>query len=257
VADAVVAATVGQSWTDQVSPVEGWIQQIVAGAVEMTASDYGMSSSLRNVLPFAQASSDEELIAHVASLTTKDFFCCVTSRPGLAQLIGPSIEHDVYQAVAMRMQFNRWHFICGNFPRASIPAGRHWFYPPLLPDHAEWSDVWHGGHIKAGVRYSVRAPGPDMTLLPLVIGRHTYRGFYDVRTVRMAGTPFDLDDLLAVRQHCLWMGALWRRLATSSVMIAGFQPGVGYEPEEPSRARTLLRAQRDEAGYRQSKTEQQ
>jgi hypothetical protein len=48
----------------------------------------------------------------------------------------------------------------------------------------------------------------------------------------MAGTPFGLDDLLIVRQHCLWMGALWRRLATSRVVIAGFEPGAGYEPEE-------------------------
>jgi len=238
VADAVVAAAESQPWpAEQVSPVEGWIQQIVAGAVEMTAADYGMSSSIRNPAPLALASSDEELMAYVASLTTKDFFCCVTSRAGLAELIGPSIEHDIYQAVAMRMQFNRWHFIPGNFPRQTIPAGRHWFYPPTMPDHAEWSDVWHGGHVKAGVRYSLRAPGPDMTLLPLVIGRHTYRGFYDVRTVRMAGTPFNLDDLLIVRNHCLWMGALWRRLATSRVVIHGFQPGVGYEPEEPSRTR--------------------
>lgn len=235
VAEAVVAATEANVTTPgEVSPVEGWIQEIVAGAVEMTASDYGMSSSLRNVAPLALASSDEELMQIVNSLTTKDFYCCVTSRPGLAETIGPAIEHDVYQAVAMRMQFNRWHFIPGNFPRASIPANRHWFYPPVSPDHAEWSDVWHGGHIKAGVRYSIRAPGPDMTLLPLVIGRQTYRGFYDVRTVRMAGTPFNLDDLLAVRHHCLWMGALWRRLATSRVVITAFQPGAGYEPKAAS-----------------------
>jgi len=183
--------------------------------------------------PLARLDAPAQLRA-VLSLKPKDFYCCITSRPALRALIGPAIVDDVYRPVQTRMQFNRWHFICGSFPESDVPRDRHYFYPPLTPDLAEWSDVWHAGHTRAGVRYSVRVPGPDMSLGPLYIGGHPYRGFYDVRVVRVAGEPFTLDDLLVVRLHCLWMGALWRRLvADGSVAISGFTAGDGFEaPDE-------------------------
>jgi hypothetical protein len=232
-ARALVAATAADEGTrapGEATPVEEWIRTIVASAVHVTSADYGMSSSLRRVGPLVRAAAGDQL-ALILTLKPPDFFCCVTGRPGLSREVGAAVARDIYGPVRMRMQFNRWHFICGNHPAAQIPRERHWFYPPTMPDIAEWSDVWHAGHTRAGVRYSVRAPGPDMSLPPLRIGAHDFRGFYDVRVVRMGGEPFGLDDLLITRQHCLWMGALWRELvASGAVDITGLD--IGYEPDE-------------------------
>src|SRR5207302_84405 len=112
------------------------------------------------------------------------FFCCVLPNPRLlTQLTSDALSKMLYR-VAARMQFNRWHFLAGNFERASVPISRHYFYPPLVPDLTIWSDQRHAGHALAGVRYAVRVPGPPMDRQPLIVGGNSYRGFYDIRLVR-------------------------------------------------------------------------
>lgn len=219
-------------------PLELLIQSIVAAAVLAARADYGMSSSLRNPSALL-AADDATLLSGMLALQPRDFFTCLVARPGLSALMGERIKQDVYAGVQARMQYNRWHFIAGNFARADIPQSRHHFYPPTLPDIAEWSDQQHGGHTQGGVRYSIRAPGPDMNQPPLMIGGRPYRGFYDVRVVRMEGPPFTLPDMLLVRHHSLWMGVVWRRLVAycerspGALAITGFEKGDGYEiPEE-------------------------
>lgn len=217
------------------SPLEELIQEIVTSAMLSVEADYGMSSSIRR--PGALVADNErDIITTVLSLTPADFYCCITSRPGLQELLGDRIQRHIYAAVQGRMQFNRWHFIPGNFDRSKIPSNRHFFYPPLLPDLAEWSDHHHAGHTRAPVRYSIRCPGPDMNLQPLQIAAHSYRGFYDIRVVRMDGTPFTLKELHTVRRHCLWMGEVWKRISNActshkdALCIRGFAKGQGYEP---------------------------
>jgi hypothetical protein len=222
------------------SAVEALIQAIVASAVMESGADYGMSSSLRDLTPLL-AADHAELIRQIHRLKPADFFTCVVARPELAQEYGPDFNRHVFAAIQRRMMFNRWHFIAGNLKESEVERSRHYFYPPLVPDLAEWSDQRHGGHVKAGVRYSVRSPGPDMGEAPLMIAGRPYRGFYDVRVARAKGRPFDVRDLLLVRRHCLWLGVVWREIIeareqeTSAFAVRGFQPGDGLELEHQHR----------------------
>jgi len=226
------------------TPLEVLIQEIVTAAVFATGADYGMSSSLRDLRPLLTADYRSRLQSMLA-LKPRDFYCCIVSRPGLREEVGQRISEDVYRAVQARMQYNRWHFVAGNFPETDVPRSRHYFYPPAMPDLAEWSDHHHGGHTRAGVRYSIRSPGPDMGQPPLSIAGYPYRGFYDVRVVRMEGPPFALRHMLVTRHHCLWMGVLWHRIVAycerqpGAAVISGFEKGEGYEPEAKSSVASL------------------
>lgn len=215
------------------SALERLMECVVSSAVRETGSDYGMSSSFRDVSVLMTQNS-RDLHERVLRLKPLDFFTCVVSRAGLFSRFGKDFTKHIYAAVQKRMQFNRWHFIAGNFQGDVVPTSRHYYYPPLIPDIAEWADLHHGGHINGRVRYSIRAPGPDMGLSPLRIGAHEYRGFYDVRVVRCEGPAFTVDEMLTVRRHCLWMGSIWRTLIAhverhGPVAIVGFQNGEGLE----------------------------
>jgi hypothetical protein len=230
-------------------PLGALIQEIVTSAVVMVRADYGMSSSVRDIRPFLLG-DPQVVLAAILELKPKDCYCCIVSRPGMRAEMGATIVPHVYRAVQNRMQFNRWHFLPGNFPEEWIPRSRHYYYPPTMPDTAEWSDQTRAGHTKAGVRYSIRSPGPDMGQPPLRIGVSSYRGFYDVRLARMDGPPFTCDEMLTTRHHCLWMGVVWTRIVAYAqsaaarlrpVVIKGFEVGDGYEPamDEPKQRSRL------------------
>ncbi len=238
-ADAMIAQSVVAKETRLIespahTPLEILIQEIVAAALLVTDADYSMSSSLRDPSVLI-TEDDENRLSRMLALKTTDFYCCIASRPGLSQQIDRNISEQVYRPVQARMEYNRWHFIPGNFPKTSIPRSRNWFFPPSFPDLAELSDQHHPGHMLSSVKYCVRAPGPDLNLPPLLIGGYPYRGFYDVRVVRMDGVPFNLQEMMIVRHHCLWMGVVWRRIVNqcqsdpSSFKIIGFEKGCGYE----------------------------
>jgi hypothetical protein len=216
------------------SALERLIEDIVVSAVRATGADYGMSSSLRR--PGALfVDKAENLGAVIGALTPKDFYCCIVGTDELRRRFGERLSGDVFRAVQARMQFNRWHFIAGNLPRHLVAEDRHYFYPPALPDLAEWVDQFHAGHIRAAVRYSVRSPGPEIIDTPLEISGHEFRGFYDVRVVRIGEKPFDLQDLAIVRNHSLWMGYVWRTILANcldpivrgQLHIGGFANGHG------------------------------
>jgi hypothetical protein len=227
------------------STLERLIEDIVSSAVRATSADYGMSSSLRQ--PGALfVDRAEELGAVVGALTPKDFYCCIVGTGELRRRFGARLNGDVFRAVQARMQFNRWHFIVGNLPRRLVAEDRHYFYPPVMPDLAEWVDQFHAGHIRAAVRYSIRSPGPEIIDAPLEISGHEFRGFYDVRVVRVDERPFDLQDLAIVRTHSLWMGYVWRTILANcadpvvrrQLHVAGFANGHGaiLVPGEPAAA---------------------
>lgn len=181
-----------------------------AAAIEVNA-DYAMSSAIRDIALLAPAAQGR--VDTVLTLRKPDFFCCVIPNPNqLGNDHGPEIRRMLW-LVAQRMQYNRWHFVPGNFTRAEIPAQRHYFFPPLLPDIAEHSDLWHGGHIAAQVRYSIRAPGAQLWRDALTVGGSPYRGCFDIRAVRMTGDPFERKDLWAAVRYSGLVDALWRTVA--------------------------------------------
>jgi hypothetical protein len=219
------------------------IQEVVASAISATSSDYGMSSSLRDVqrlITPPRHRVHEEMLA----LTTKDFYTCFVGYD-LRRRHGQEVADIVASSCQKRMMFNRWHFIAGNFD-GSVPASRHWYYPPLVPDLAVNSDVRRQGHARAHVKYSIRVPGPDMSEPALAINGTDYRGFYDVRVVRMDGSPFEIEDMLRTRRRNMWMGAIFGVLtkyleATPEDVhfaVEGFQVGQYLDFREPSERRS-------------------
>ncbi|MEX3628173.1 MAG: hypothetical protein VB138_00570 [Burkholderia sp.] len=229
------------SWTEYL------IEKTVASAVLATRSDYGMSSSLRDIGQLV--SYDENtLLDTVHALTPASFFTAYVSYRTVEQY-GEAESTAIASSVQKRMQFNRWHFIPGNFERPLVRASRHWYYPPLVPDISAHSDMHRAAHNRARVKFSIRVPGPDMSRPPLNIAGRRYRGFYDVRVVRADGEEYGTEDLLRVRRRTLWLEALYTALANylmtpdaKRLVIQGFVAG-SYRNlseqrlPEPARAR--------------------
>jgi hypothetical protein len=188
--------------------VERLLERIVLSAVCASGADYGMSSSIRDLGRLRPAADDR--CAGVLGLVKQDFFCVSVPHPRLVERLDDDTLSEVLQAVASRMRFNRWHFIAGNFERAEIPAKRHYFFPPLMPDVAQWADLRHPGHTNSSVRHTIRAPGPALWRAPLRVFGNDYRGFFDIRLVRMSGQPFTLHEMRIACRHCALIEAFWR-----------------------------------------------
>jgi len=227
--------------------VEYLIERIVASAVVATRADYGMSSSIRSIAQLVQP-DEFQLLQVIHALTPKDFYTCFVSQgfDGLE----PAIAKEIATSVQKRMMFNRWHFVPGNFPRDKIQKSRHWYYPPAVPDIAIHSDVHRAGHSRAYVKFSVRAPGPDMSRSPLSINNRQYRGFYDVRVVRMDGDSFTTEDMLRTRRRTLWLEAVYAAIVddieknmSSPWSVRGFQIG-DYMDLNPSQVAAYARPPR-------------
>ncbi|MFC5472495.1 hypothetical protein [Paraherbaspirillum soli] len=210
--------------------IEHLIEKIVASSVIATQADYAMSSSLRNLGKLLKAERSE-LLASMHTLTPNDFYTCFVSK-GFTEHLEGSVAHMIASTVQKRMMFNRWHFIPGNFDRKEVSLDRHWYYPPLIPDIAIHADMHRAAHSKAQVKYSIRSPGPDMSRPPMEIGGQRYRGFYDIRVVRMRGEEFSLEDLVRTRRRALWMEKIFDALVAhlhrgggKSFEIHGFEAG--------------------------------
>jgi hypothetical protein len=217
------------------SAVTGWfeylMEKIVVSAVRVARADYGMSSSLRDISSLVEY-EEATRVAKVHALTQYDFFTCFVSRDFKPRL-GAELAETIALSVQKRMMFNRWHFIPGNLERSRVAHKRHWFYPPAVPDIAAHSNMHRAAHNKAQVKFSIRSPGPDLGRPGLQIAGQTYRGFFDVRVVRMDGDRgFTPDDLLRVRRRALWLESLYTVLVTylqgpaaTRFAINGFHPG--------------------------------
>lgn len=210
--------------------IEYLMEKIVASAVLATRSDYGMSSSLRDLAQMVEY-DEQRLVETIHGLTPAHFFTCFVASDFLPRF-GADEGRTIAASVQKRMMFNRWHFIPGNLERTTIRSNRHWYYPPLVPDIAEHADVHRAAHARAMVKFSIRSPGPDMSRPPLQIAGHHFRGFYDVRVVRMDGTPFNTDDILRTRRRTLWLEVVYSILssylmsdAAQNRAIQGFQVG--------------------------------
>lgn len=228
VVGSLAAAALDRKMADPGSTlVERLLERIVLSAVCAAGADYGMSSSIRDLARLKP--HGDERCAGVLELSKQDFFCVSVPHPELAERLEDDTLKEVLQAVASRMQFNRWHFIPGNFERTEIPSKRHYFFPPLMPDLAEWSDLRHPGHTNASVRFTVRAPGPALWRAPLRVFGNDYRGFFDIRLVRMSGPSFTLRELRIAAQHCALVEVVLREAARvveerglPSPLVSGF-----------------------------------
>lgn len=216
------------------SAASGWVEflmeRVVASAVHATGSDYGMSSSLRDIARLV-VYDDAQLSDVIHALTPADFYTCFVSS-GFSARLDPATANLIASSVQKRMMFNRWHFIPGNLERGIISTSRHWYYPPLIPDIAVHSHVHRAAHARAQVKFSIRSPGPDMSRPPLHMGGHNYRGFYDIRVVRMSGTPYTTEELLRTRRRTLWLEAVFSVIANhledeqaTRYCIRGFNAG--------------------------------
>lgn len=218
-----IAGSAAAGWT------ESLIEKIVASAVRATGSDYGMSSSLRDMACLMK-SDDAGLAAAIHTLLPAHFYTCFVSRGFAAMEAADACAIAI--SAQRRMMFNRWHFIPGNLERSLVLENRHWYYPPMVPDLSEHSDVHRAAPAKARVKYSIRSPGPDMSRPPLTILNHTYRGFYDIRVVRMDGAPYEFEQLLRARRRTLWLEAVYTVLVSylhdspeNRFAINGFKAG--------------------------------
>jgi hypothetical protein len=231
--------------------VNGWVEylmeKIVASAVIATSSDYGMSSSLRK-LSKLMTYDESTLVEAIHALTPNDFFTCFVSH-NLIPRVGDEAKM-IASTVQKRMLFNRWHFIPGNLKRELIRPTRHWYYPPMVPDISVHADMHRAAHNRARIKFSIRSPGPDSSRPGLMIGDQSYRGFYDVRVVRMDGEEYATEDILRTRRRTLWLETVYG-VITSYLMsanaaafdITGFEPGVYLDmPPEAGEANLPLTA---------------
>lgn len=207
---AAIAATGNGTHADSHGPIGELLAAIVLSAVDTTDSDYGMSSSVRDLTRLRGARPGGP--DGVLELKKSDFVCCCLPHP--TRMAGAAEETpSILWRAAQRMMYNRWHFAPGEFDRAEIPERRHYFFPPQIPDLAEHADRHHGGHIASRVRYSIRAPGAQVWHPPFTVYGHGFRGCYDIRLVRMEGPPYTLRELYEAVRHCSLVDELWRTLA--------------------------------------------
>ncbi|WP_117209504.1 hypothetical protein [Allorhizocola rhizosphaerae] len=188
------------------------IGAIVLSAVAASDSDYGMSSSVRDLARLRGSLPGRP--DGVLELKKGDFFCCCLPHPVRMDALTTDEEKvTTLWRVAQRMMYNRWHFAPGEFDRAEIPLKRHYFFPPQIPDIAEHSEHHHGGHVSARVRYSIRAPGAQVWREPFHVFGHGFRGCYDIRLVRMEGPAYTLAEVHTAVKHCSLVEEVWRTLA--------------------------------------------
>lgn len=71
-----------------------------------------------------------------------------------------------------------------------------------------------------------------MSRPPLQIAGHNYRGFYDIRIVRMEGEPYTVEDMVRARRRTLWLEPIFHVLSSylssthaTDFKIQGFEPG--------------------------------
>ncbi len=186
------------------------LASIVLSAIIRTGADYGMSSSVSDLARLRGAVPGEP--DGVLTMKKGDFFCCCLPHPVQMDMASDDAVAILWRA-AQRMMFNRWHFVPGEFERAVIPEKRHYFFPPQIPDIAEHAEHHHGGHAASRVRYTIRAPGPQVWHPPFTVFGHGFRGCYDIRLVRMEGPPFTLEQVAEAVRHCSLIDQMWRTLA--------------------------------------------
>ncbi|WP_431331476.1 hypothetical protein ACPZ13_36715 (plasmid) [Streptomyces sp. IPPR8] len=180
---------------DFATGLEALVYESAAAATEAFEADFAMSRGMRS-LPDLITALREERWAEICDWEITRFFCCVVPDPSAARHFGDSAAAlaDAAWAMSSRMQYNSWHFIAGNLPKAPEVVDRDHFVPPTIPDVAFYSDQHHHGHVNNNVRFSIRSPQS------VVVDGRRFNGFVDLRLLRCDGAPFGEQDLLAAHR---------------------------------------------------------
>lgn len=192
---------------DIMSPIEELLHFVVDSAVRRSNADMGMTRSLRDFSELIRI-HDNNLIQDACQWKQNDFFCCVVPSSNLVKTLcdkGPVLP-GILKSVSIRMQFNSWHYTPGNFPRESVPDDRHFYFPPVMPDTAVWSDQHHRGHIHASVRYSIRSP------YHIMYKGKRYSAFFDLRLMRQKGDEFTLEDMQTAVRYTLHLNQIYQAI---------------------------------------------
>jgi hypothetical protein len=149
-----------------------------------------MTRGLRNLQMFSDALAQARY-ADICAWPSTDYFCGVFPSALLLERLAatPDTLVKILYACSGRMQFNSWHYMPGHCPRDAVPADRHFYAPPRMPDIAVWSDQHHPGHVHAGVRHSIRSPAP------ITLDGVGYPGMIDLRLFRQRGPEYTEREL--------------------------------------------------------------
>ena len=192
--------------------LESLIFETVSAATTAFDADFAMSRGIRSLTALITALREQDWPA-IATWDIPHFFCCVVPQPGASRHFGGSPTHlaDTAWSISARMQYNSWHFLVGNLPKAPEVEARDYFVPPTMPDIAYYSDQHHHGHIAAKVRFTVRSPQSVE-----VLGRR-FNGFIDLRLLRCDGLPFGEQELLAAHAR---LGFIARATSLAAALVA-------------------------------------
>ncbi len=181
--------------------LESLVFETVSAATTAFDADFAMSRGMRSLTALITALREQDW-PKIATWDIPHFFCCVVPQPQASRHFGGSPAHlaDTAWSISSRMQYNSWHFLVGNLPKAPQVAARDYFVPPTLPDIAYYSDQHHHGHIAAMVRFTVRSPQSVE-----VLGR-PFNGFVDLRLLRCDGLPFGEQEMLAAHSVSGFIG---------------------------------------------------
>jgi acyl-coenzyme A synthetase/AMP-(fatty) acid ligase len=180
----------------ELNAFEKLLKVIVDSAIATTASDVGLTRGFRDIQRWRRAFTDKSWEA-ICNWPSGDFYCGVFPSAMLSSRLSgkPELLVKILYACSGRMQFNSWHYMPGHCPRESVPADRHFYLPPRMPDMAIWSDQHHAGHSMAEVRYTIRAPAP------IEIEGRSYPGMVDLRLFRQRGQEYSEEDFICALRH--------------------------------------------------------
>jgi hypothetical protein len=197
-----------------ISNIELLLRKIVLSSTEALSSDVGMTRGLRNLRRW-QVAVDEKRFSDICQWPTTDYFCGVFPSAAMRQRFKAhrDLLVRILNACSVRMQFNSWHYMPGHFPKHSVPPGRHFYYPPRMPDTAIWSDQHHVGHVKAGVRFSIRSPAP------LEYRQQIYHGMIDLRLYRAAGPGYTREELMKAIKYTEYLRAVYQAIADIAAAV--------------------------------------
>jgi acyl-coenzyme A synthetase/AMP-(fatty) acid ligase len=187
---------------------EKLLKVITCSAIAATGSDVGLTRGFRDIQRWQQAFAGKSWEA-ICNWASGDYFCGVFPSSMLASRLSakPELLVKILYACSGRMQFNSWHYMPGHCPRESVPADRHFYLPPRMPDMAVWSDQHHAGHSMAEVRYTIRAPAP------VEIEGRSYPGMIDLRLFRQRGQEYTEEEFFCALRHTECLRAAWQAFA--------------------------------------------
>lgn len=206
--------------------LEGFIETLVRTATDELASDYGMTRAPRDFHAWARALRERRYL-DICNWIPNDFFTAVYAGKSLDERLNGDQRtlHKMLYSVAGRMTFNSWHYAAGQCPVESVPADRHFLFPPRLSDLVIVSHQHHAGHRVAEVNMAIRSPAG------IFINNKKYYGMIDLRFVRGAGKPYTYEELVRSRELTAHVRAFYQALADVCTEKDTAIPIQGYSKE--------------------------